>query len=303
MTEFLSVNVYFGSSSKKPSHDCNKPAATRSKNPPYVFIESEGRDNQLINTLNWEVYQNYQNVIAIGKRQYMATMSKDTAMHRSLTDMMMEQYDNLGVRAKLYAKAYKNEPQAIYALRYVNGRREQDFVLSIVEPLLEKYPWLTQAEDLKKDIVASIEAAKKTEIGAKFIDYTQLDPNGKEISVYGVLKGKKYLFVDFWASWCGPCRSENPEIVEVYEKYKDKGFEVLGVSLDSKKDAWLKAIKDDELTWPQMSDIKGWKNDFAQYYNITAIPANFLLDAEGKIVAKNLRGKSLAKEIEKLLGK
>lgn len=276
-------------------------AKVKIKNPPFVYIESNGRDNQLINVLNWETYQNYQNVIAIGKRQYMSSVSKDTAMHRSLSDLMMMQYDNMGTRAKLYAKTFRNEPQVVYALRYLSAKRDKDFILEIVNPLLEKYPWLTQAQEAKDNIEVALAAAKKTEFGAKFLDFKQADAKGGQLSVYEVLKGKKYLLVDFWASWCGPCRGENPVIKQVYEKYKNAGFEVLGVSLDHKKDAWLKAIKEDELPWPQISDVKGWKNEVAVYYNITSIPMNFLIDKDGKIVAKNLRGADLEKKIAELL--
>ena len=271
------------------------------KNPPYVFIESEGKDNQLINMLNWEVYQNYQNTIAIGKRQYMSMQSKDTAMTKSLTDMMMEQYDNMAVRAKWYVRTFKNDPQVVYALNYVSPRRDAEFIMTYVEPLIEKYPWLKEAQEVKENINKTIAAAQKTEIGTKFINITQPNQNGKDENLYDFLKGKKYVLVDFWASWCGPCRAENPHILKVYDKYKDKGFDVFAISLDDKKDRWLKAVKDDKMPWAQVSDLKGWKNEAAQYYNITAIPMNFLLDSDGNIVAKNLRGDNLEKEIAKLL--
>ncbi|WP_140938520.1 TlpA family protein disulfide reductase [Sphingobacterium lumbrici] len=278
-------------------------AKVKIKNPPYIFIESEGKDNQLINMLNWETYQNYQNTIAIGKRQYMAMQSKDTAMTKSLTDMMMEQYDNMATRAKWYVKTFKNDPQVVYALGYVSPRREQEFILEYVNPLIAKYPWLKEAKEVKENIDKALAAAKKTEDGAKFINITQADPNGKNINLYDYLKGKKYVLVDFWASWCGPCRAENPHILKVYDQYKSKGFDVFAISLDDNKDRWIKAVKDDKMPWGQVSDLKGWKNEAAQYYNITAIPMNYLLDENGIIVAKNLRGDNLEKEIAKLLNK
>ena len=278
-------------------------AKMKIKNPPFVFIESEGKENQLINMLNWENYQNYQNVIAIGKRQYMATQSKDMAMHKSLTNMMMDQYDNMGVRAKWYVKAFKNDPQVVYALGFVSPRREQAFILEHVNPLIQKYPWLQEAKDVKENIDKSLAAAKKTEEGAKFINITQPDKDGKNQNLYDFLKGKKYVLVDFWASWCGPCRAENPHVLKVYNKFKDQGFDVWAISLDDKKDNWLRAVKDDKMPWPQVSDLKGWKNEAAQYYNITSIPMNFLLDSEGKVVAKNLRGDNLEKEVAKFINK
>ncbi|MPN63430.1 Thiol-disulfide oxidoreductase ResA [bioreactor metagenome] len=107
--------------------------------------------------------------------------------------------------------------------------------------------------------------------------------------------------MDFWASWCGPCRRENPFVVEAFEKYKDKNFTILGVSLDESKEDWLKAISDDKLAWAQVSDLKGWKNEVAASYAVRSIPSNFLLDPEGKIIEKNLRGEKLTEALEKYL--
>lgn len=278
-------------------------AKMKIKNPPYIFIESEGKDNQLINMLNWEVHQNYQTSIAAGKRQYMAMQIKDTALTKSLSDMVMDQYERNSQSAKVFVRAFKNDPQVVYALGYVSSRRDKDFILEYVNPLIAKYPWLKEAKEVKEGIAKAEAAAKKTEDGAKFINITQADPNGKNINLYDYLKGKKYVLVDFWASWCGPCRAENPHVLKVYDKYKSKGFDVFAISLDDNKDRWLKAIKDDKMPWAQVSDLKGWKNEAAQYYNITAIPMNYLLDEKGNIVAKNLRGDNLEKEIAKLLDK
>lgn len=107
--------------------------------------------------------------------------------------------------------------------------------------------------------------------------------------------------IDFWASWCGPCRRENPNVVEAYQKYKDKGFDILGVSLDRDKSAWLKGIEEDQLTWTHVSDLKYWQNEVAQLYGVSSIPHSVLLDKDGKIIAKNLRGEDLHKKLEELL--
>ena len=111
----------------------------------------------------------------------------------------------------------------------------------------------------------------------------------------------KLVYLDFWASWCGPCRAENPNVLKAYNKYKDKNFTVLGVSLDAKKEPWLAAIKTDGLTWTEISDLKGWNNMVAKQYTIRSIPQNFLIDPTGKIVGKNLRGDDLEAKLASLL--
>ena len=125
-------------------------------------------------------------------------------------------------------------------------------------------------------------------------------PEG-EVLALNDLRGKVVL-IDFWASWCGPCRKENPNVVKMYEKYKDKGFEILGVSLDKNRDRWLKAIEDDNLTWPHISDLQGWASQPAQTYKVSSIPYTVLVDKEGKIIAKKLRGPSLEAKLEEIFG-
>jgi thiol-disulfide isomerase/thioredoxin len=132
------------------------------------------------------------------------------------------------------------------------------------------------------------------------LDFTQNDPQGKPVSLSS-FKGK-YVLVDFWASWCHPCRMENPNVVIAYNKFKAKNFTILSVSLDKSRDPWLQAIKEDNLTWTHVSDLKFWNNDVAVKYHIQSIPQNFLIDPTGKIVAKNLRGADLESKLCEFLG-
>ncbi len=181
-----------------------------------------------------------------------------------------------------------------YYNMHIYSDQEQEEVLKLFGEKQPQYP-------VYKAIMAEREAQKATAVGQKFTDLTMTSADGKVMSVSDYAGKQPLVLVDFWASWCGPCRAEMPYVLKAYQQYHDKGFEIVGVSLDEKKEAWLKAIEQLKMPWPQMSDLKGWESEACLKYNVKAIPSNVLLDKDGTIVAKDLRGEDLSQKVGELL--
>lgn len=198
-------------------------------------------------------------------------------------------------------KLVKENPNAFVSVLILTDMQNMGVPSGEVREYFEMLPESLQQTSLAQTLKTNLDRLSATEIGAKAPDFSGPNPEGEELALEDLMG--KVTLIDFWAAWCRPCRDENPNIVQVYEKYHDQGFNVIGISLDreGQKDRWVQAIEDDNLDWPQISHLQFWQDPIAQKYGIDAIPAAFILDENGIIVAKNVRGEELEPTIKKLL--
>lgn len=249
----------------------------------------------------WSEYQNSVGTIDENLKKT-ATYFDELAQEGKLAekeDSLRSHYGLLSAEKESFIKTWVlQHPDSyvsafIIALNYLNQPQAETLV-----PLYQPLASEVKNSYYGKVVGENVARVEGLMIGKVAPDFSQNDINGSTIALSS-LRGK-YVLIDFWASWCGPCRVENPNLVRTYDRFKDR-LTILGVSLDQKKDPWLKAIQDDRLSWLQVSDLKGWGNVVALQYGVRSIPANFLLDPDGKIIAKGLRGEQLDARLGELI--
>ena len=231
-----------------------------------------------------------------------ALYAEEAAAGKNVTPEMNEAFDKRenaidAEKKVVYGKFIKAHPASLVSLNNIQGYIGYYAEASDLEPMYNILSPELKATKQGKAYAEMIPKLRLVALGAQAPLFSQNDKDGNPVTLAS-FKGK-YVLIDFWASWCGPCRHENPNVVKAYNQFKDKNFTILGVSLDQPtgRDRWLNAIADDGLVWTQVTDLKFWKNEVSTLYGVQAIPQNFLLDPDGKIIGKNLFGQELVKKL------
>lgn len=290
--------------------------STESMSKPALFITEEGTIEMAIDTTSSATvkgtelnnkYQTYtekrlsydNEMISISKSIKEADSNKknDPQLEAKLEAQYDSTYNALKQYTFEFAKENINNTLGEYILlergRSFNEKQLAD-ILPLVNAKLKENPSFKKIED-------RFNALQATAVGQNYVNLTGKTPEGKEISLSEYAGKGNYVLIDFWASWCPPCRKEMPEVVAIYNQYKNKGFEIVGVSLDKSNEDWVKGIKDLGIIWPQMSDLKGWESQLSGAYAVNSIPHMVLLDKEGKIIARGINAHELSQKLAELL--
>lgn len=264
---------------------------------------TSGKNDSATGTASNDAYQIIRTQLAGLNEQMMAIYNSmsDTTLTDEQREAKSKEMETLQEKMIETTKAGINKnitnPVGIHLLK------QNYYYLEVpdLDPLLPQIPAAYENDEVILKIKGNVEKMKATAVGQKFTDFEMLTPEGKAVKLSDYAGKGKVVLVDFWASWCGPCRREMPNLVEAYAKYKNKNFEIVGVSLDQSGEAWKEAIGKLNITWPQMSDLKYWNCEGAKLYAISSIPHIVLIDGEGTIIARGLHGDELQQKLAEII--
>ena len=263
-----------------------------------IYTIEGSEESEKIRDFN-KISNDYRKIYQQIQSEYSKTIAVNPAAKDSIYNELMPKFqsnmDKFSETAFKFAQDNKDNLAGFFAAGTIDQNKYEQELIAYAEEIKPKFPNNKSVQSFVNKMLE----IKPVSVGQTAPEFELPSPEGKVVKLSD-FKGK-YLLLDFWASWCAPCREENPNIVTQYHAFKDKGFTVLGVSLDDNKDAWLKAIKDDKLSWAHVSELKRWDGQVPNQYKVEGIPASFILDPSGKIVAKNLRGAELQEFLSKTL--
>ncbi len=266
-------------------------------------IKVDINENKVSGTVNNDIYGQYTTAIS-EKYDQMSEIWKsmmDSTITEEAKEAKSKEMEALQDECGEITKKVAKDNIATEAGLYLFLRNYYQWEIEDQENIIAAMPEAFQNRERVIEIKEQIEVKKKTSVGKEFTDFEMQTPEGETVKLSDFISKNKVTLVDFWASWCGPCRAEMPNVVAAYNKYKAKGFGVVGVSLDSKADAWKDAIENLGITWPQMSDLKGWQCEGSKLYGVNAIPATVLIGQDGIIIARDLRGEDIEAKLAEIL--
>lgn len=270
------------------------------KNPPFVFIKGGGRNNELMNRFNYDEYRNYQMSIGVSQAAYRAPI----ATEQEKLDFSVQLYDiidnELYSRYEHYMHEYADCNSWLYLMPRLEATEHYELIDKILAIFDKRDPNYAPYVKAKKDMQTAAAQRKLLEIGQSAPVFSYKTPDGSTLGLES-FRGK-FLVIDFWASWCGPCRGEIPSMKKIYAEFKNKDVEFLSVSIDKEEDMWKKALKEETMTWPQMLAPESGK-EIMEKYQFSGVPYIILLDKEGKILAKGLRGEGVKDALVKAMSK
>ncbi len=264
----------------------------------YVSIKGGAKDNEFLKATDALGMEMQKEAKRLGEAFNSAMEDNNKLKQESIKEQFIDYQKNSTVRVKSLIRDMKTSPAVFYALRLLD-REVQEKEFPFLDSLAQQFKKMPEKPNYATFFIQEIEQKQALAIGRVAPEIELETPAGKIIKLSS-LRGK-YVLIDFWASWCGPCRQENPNVVKIYDKYKHKNFEILGVSLDDNKAKWVNAIDKDNLKWMHVSDLRSWNSSVVPLYQLQAIPATVLLDPNGVIIAKNLRGESLGTKLAEVL--